>query len=87
MQRAEGPTRVMAITRANVGRVQRWRGLRSGIRTYLQALVDGEWCQVVETRSDPECLPPRTLRLRAGEYAWAPPRRQGGVNVKCKTDS
>jgi hypothetical protein len=87
MQDAARPTRVVAITRANVGRVQRWRGVRSGIRTYLQALVDGEWCQVVETRSDPECLPPRTLRLRAGEYVWAPSRWRGGVNVKCKTDN
>ena len=77
MQDAEAPTRVVAITRANVGRVQRWRGVRSGVRTYLQALVDGEWCQVVETRSDPECLPPRTQRLRAGEYAWTPLRRRG----------
>ena len=87
MQDAEGPTRVVAITRANVERVQGWRGVRSGIRTYLQALVDGEWCQVVETRSDPECLPPRTQRLRAGEYAWAPSRRRGGVNLTCKTDN
>lgn len=70
------PTRVVAITRANLGGVQRWRGVRSGIRTYLQALVDGEWCQVVETRSDPECLPPRRQRLRAGEYTWAPSRRR-----------
>jgi hypothetical protein len=77
MQDAEGSTRVVAITRANIGRVQRWRGVRSGIRTYLQALVDGEWRQVVETRSDPECLPPRTQRLRAGEYAWTSSRRRG----------
>ncbi len=76
MQDTGKPTPVVAITRANLGRVQRWRGVRSGIRTYLQALVDGEWCQVVETRSDPECLPPRTQRLRAGEYAWAPSRRR-----------
>lgn len=85
MQDAEGPTRVVAITRANVGRVQRWRGVRSGIRTYLQARVDGEWCQVVETRSDPECLPPRTQRLRAGEYTWAPSRRRSGEHVTRKT--
>lgn len=77
MQDAEEPMRVVAVTRANVGRVQRWRGVRSGIRTYLQALVDGGWCQVVETRSDPECLPPRTQRLRAGEYVWTPARRPG----------
>ncbi len=70
-----GPARVVTITRANVGRVQRWRGVRSGIRTYLHALVDGEWCQVVETHSDPECLPPRSQRLRAGEYTWTPSRR------------
>jgi hypothetical protein len=87
VQDAGEPTRVVAITRANVGHVQRWRGVRSGVRTYLQALVDGEWCQVVETRSDPECLPPRSQRLRAGEYAWAPSRRRGGENVKCKTDN
>jgi len=49
--------------------------------------VDGEWCQVVETRSDPECLPPRRQRLRAGEYTWAPPRQRGGENVKRKTDN
>jgi hypothetical protein len=77
MQGEEGPTRVVAITRANVGRVQRWRGVRSGIRIYLQALVDGEWCQIVETRSDPECLPPRTQRRRVGEYAWVPSHRRG----------
>lgn len=87
MQDAGAPTRVVAITRANVGRVQRWRGVRSGVRTYLLALVDGEWCQVVETRSDPECLPPRTQRVRAGEYAWTPPSRRGGVNDKGKTDN
>ena len=63
---------VVAITQANVGRVTRWRGVRSGIRTYLQALVDGAWCQVVETRSDPDYLPPRAMRHRAGEFAWAP---------------
>lgn len=65
--------KVVAITRANVGWVTRWRGERSGTRTYLWALIDGEWCQVVETRSDPECLPPRSLRKRAGEYVWSPP--------------
>lgn len=64
---------VVTITRENVGRVTRWRGQRSGIRTFLQALIDAEWCQVVETRSDPGCLPPRRLRLRAGEYEWSPP--------------
>jgi len=31
------------------------RGLRSGTHTYLQAMLDGEWCQVVVTRSDPLC--------------------------------
>ncbi|MBP1779776.1 MAG: hypothetical protein H6Q86_5787 [candidate division NC10 bacterium] len=87
MEHTGEPTRVVAITRANLGGVQRWRGVRSGIRTYLQALVDGEWCQVVETRSDPECLPPRRQRLRAGEYTWAPPRQRGGENVKRKTDN
>jgi hypothetical protein len=64
---------VVAITRSNVGRVARWRGERSGTRTYLQALIEGEWCQVVETRSDPGCLPPRRLRRKAGEYDWSPP--------------
>jgi hypothetical protein len=63
---------VVIITPANVGRVTRWRGERSGTRTYLQALLDGEWCQVVVTRSDPACLPPRSLRLKAGEYTWSP---------------
>lgn len=71
------PTRVVAITRVNIGAVQRWRGVRSGIRTYLQVLIDGEWYQVVETRSDPDCLPPRTLRLKAGEYTWTPATRRG----------
>jgi hypothetical protein len=66
------PTRVVVITRDNIARVVRWRGVRSGIRTFLHALIDGEWCQVVETRSDPGCLPPRGLRLRGGEYAWRP---------------
>lgn len=72
MTRSEGPARVVAVTRANFGRVERWRGVRSGIRTYLQALLDGEWVQVVETRSDPDCLPPRALRRTSGEYAWTP---------------
>ena len=49
---------VVIIPRENVGRVTRWRGERSGTHTYLQALLDGEWCQVVVTRSDPMCLPP-----------------------------
>jgi hypothetical protein len=65
--------RVVAVTRANVARVTRWRGERSGTRTYLQALIEGEWCQVVETRSDPGCLPPRRIRLRGGEFEWWPP--------------
>jgi hypothetical protein len=65
--------RVVMISRANVGHVTRWRGERSGTRTYLQALIGGEWCQVVETRSEPECLPPRRLRLRGGEFEWSPP--------------
>lgn len=69
---------VVAITPANVGRVARWRGERSGTRTYLQALMDGEWCQVVETRSDPECLPPRRLRRMAGEFVWSPSRMSSG---------
>ncbi len=72
---AGDPARVVAITRANIERVARWRGVRSGIRTYLHALIDGEWRQVVETRSDPACLPPRAMRLRAGEYTWRPPGR------------
>ncbi len=75
MEEVGEPTRVLAITPANVARVRRWRGVRSGVRTYLQALVDGEWCQVVETRSDPGCLPPRSQRLRGGEYTWTPSRR------------
>gem|GEM_PF-938557 len=65
--------KVVTITRENVARVSRWRGERSGTHTYLQALIDGEWCQVVVTRSEPECLPPRSLRLKAGEYIWRPP--------------
>jgi hypothetical protein len=69
---------VVTITRTNVGLVARWRGERSGTRTYLQALIGGEWCQVVETRSDPGCLPPRRLRRKAGEYAWSPPRMSAG---------
>lgn len=74
MTDAEPAPPVVAITQANVARVTRWRGVRSGIRTYLQAWVDGVWCQVVETRSDPDCLPPRAMRHRAGEFAWAPRR-------------
>ena len=69
---------VVTITPANVGRVARWRGERSGTRTYLQALIDGEWCQVIETRSDPGCLPPRRLRRKAGEYAWSPSNMPSG---------
>ncbi len=65
---------VVVITRANVGKVTRWRGIRSGIRTFLEAAIDGAWFQVVETRSDPECLPPRAMRRRAGEYVWTPRR-------------
>ena len=65
--------RVVAVGRDNVGRVVRWRGERSGTRRYLQAFIDGEWCQVVETRSDPGCLPPRSHRARIGEYVWQPP--------------
>jgi hypothetical protein len=72
--------RVVAITRENVGRVAGWRGTRSGIRTFLHALIEGEWCQVVETHSDPGCLPPRTLRRKAGEYAWSPASRRGVRN-------
>jgi hypothetical protein len=70
----EEPIPVIAVTAANVGRVERWRGVRSGVRTYLEAFVGGGWRQVVETRSDPGCLPPRGLRLRAVEYVWSPPR-------------
>ena len=66
---------VVVITADNIGRVARWRGVRSGTRTYLEASIDGTWFQVVETRSDPDCLPPRGLRRRAGEFLWAPRRR------------
>ncbi len=66
---------VVIITKENVGRVTRWRGERSGTHTYLHALIDGEWCQVVVTRSDPASLPPRSLRLKVGEYIWRPGRR------------
>ena len=44
---------------------------------YLHAYIDGEWCQVIETRSDPECLPPRGMRRRAGEYSWLPAGPRG----------
>jgi hypothetical protein len=71
--------KVVTITRENVGRVTRWRGERSGTHTYLQVLIDGEWCQVVITRSEPGCLPPRSLRFRAGEYTWRPGRRTGEI--------
>jgi hypothetical protein len=64
--------KVTYITRANLGQVVRWRGVREGTHTYLQAFLDGEWCQVVVTRSDPACLPPRSLRMKAGEYIWYP---------------
>ncbi len=70
--------RVVAIGRDNVAQVLRWRGVRSGTRRYLQAFLEGEWCQVVETRSDPDCLPPRSQRARAGEYAWQPPGAAAG---------
>lgn len=76
--------KVVTVTRENVGRVARWRGERSGTRSYLQALIDGEWCQVVETRSDPGCLPPRSLRSRSGEYVWQPP---GAVTPGAVTDA
>ncbi len=66
---------VVIITRENVGRVTRWRGERSGTHTYLHAFLDGEWCQVVVTRSDPGCLPPRSLRVKVGEYIWSPTRQ------------
>ena len=69
--------KVVAITSRNVGSVARWRGTRCGIRTFLHALIEGEWCQVVETRSDPECLPPRALRRKAGEYPWSPAGQRG----------
>jgi len=68
---------VVIITLENVDRITRWRGLRSGTHTYLQAMLDGEWCQVVVTRSDPLCLPPRSLRVKAGEYVWRPPGSRG----------
>jgi hypothetical protein len=71
-----GPRKVAVITHENVGRVKRWRGTRSGIRTFLHALIENEWCQVVETRSDPGCLPPRALRRKVGEYAWNPATRR-----------
>ena len=85
MTAPEESTRVVAVTRANAGRVVRWRGVRSGIRTYLQALVEGEWRQVIETRSDPEYLPPRALRLRAGEYVWTPAGRRGTDDENAKS--
>ena len=66
---------VVIITRENVGRVTRWRGERSGTHTYLQARLEDIWCQVVVTRSDPACLPPRSLRLKVGEYTWSPAKR------------
>ena len=72
-----GSMKVVAITSRNVGSVTRWRGTRSGVRTFLHAFIEGEWCQVVETRSDPECLPPRALRRKAGEYPWSPAGRRG----------
>lgn len=63
---------VVAITRENIGKVVRWRIERSGTHSYLHAFMDGEWCQVVVTRSDPACIPPRQLRHRAGEFTWHP---------------
>ena len=66
--------KVVIITQANVGQVARWRGEREGTHTYLQAFLDGEWCQVVVTRSEPACLPPRSLRMKASEYLWQPRR-------------
>ena len=72
--------KVVAVTRENFGAVARWRGTRSGIRTFLHVLIEGEWCQVVETRSDPGCLPPRGLRRKTGEYVWNPTGRRGVGN-------
>jgi hypothetical protein len=74
--------KVVIITRENAGQVARWRGEREGTHTYLQVFLDGEWCQVVVTRSDPACLPPRSLRMRAGEYVWHPrgAPRTGGAD-------
>ena len=77
MELSPGPLKVVVITCENVGSVTRWRGARSGIRTFLHALIKGEWCQVVETRSEPGCLPPRALRRKVGEYAWTPVARRG----------
>ncbi len=74
METPAGSSPVVVITQANVGKVTRWRGVRSGIRTFLEAAIDGAWFQVVETRSDPECLPPRALRRKSGEFTWSPRR-------------
>lgn len=64
--------KVVALTKENIGRVVRWRVDRDGTHDYLQALIDDEWCQVIITRSDPACIPPRALRHRPGEFAWRP---------------
>ena len=74
MDPVASPSPVIVITLANVGKVTRWRGIRNGTRTFLEAAIDGAWFQVVETRSDPGCLPPRAMRRRAGEYIWSPRR-------------
>jgi len=74
--------KVVVITRENVGSVARWRGARSGIRTFLHAFIEREWCQVVETRSDPGCLPPRALRRKVGEYSWCPTGQRRVRNEK-----
>lgn len=67
-------TRVVILTLENIGRVERWRVDRQGTLNFLHAFLDGDWYQVVVTRSDPACIPPRALRMRPGEFTWRPRR-------------
>jgi hypothetical protein len=69
-----GEARVVILTAENMGRVERWRVDRQGTLNFLHAYLDGDWYQVVVTRSDPACIPPRALRMRPGEFTWRPRR-------------
>ncbi len=66
--------RVVILTGENIGRVERWRVDRQGTLNFLHAYLGGAWYQVVVTRSDPACIPPRALRMRPGEFTWRPRR-------------
>jgi hypothetical protein len=66
--------RIVVVMPENIGQVERWRVDRQGTLNFLHAFLAGAWYQVVITRSDPGCIPPRALRMRPGEFAWQPRR-------------